>query len=71
MFTVYRKETVSRGAVLSRIHSSFITRSPITRSIAVLTLLQVTREIRDSPIFDRLLFFDNRNYIYAALWLAK
>ena len=53
----------------------FITTRPIIRSKGVVTWIEVTDNVRSSPIFPYLDLrgskHDNRNYFYAVQWLAK
>jgi hypothetical protein len=66
---------VARGAVLVRACAPFIIRRPILRSKAVTTFLEVTDEIRRSPLYPRLYVepdvYEGKEWYHAAQWLAK
>ena len=75
LFIRASKGHVARGAVLVRACAPFIVRRPILRSKAVTTLLEVTDEIRESPIYSSLYIqkdpYEGKEWYHAAQWLAK
>ncbi len=72
---VFSKGHVARGAVLVRACAPFIIRRPILRSKAVTTFLEVTDEIRKSPIYPHLYIqpdiHEGKEWYHVAEWLAK